>query len=81
MSRGGGWWGKKYQWEKLKMAVVREKFSDGTKKSETSTDAETVFLAWRGARRSHTGQRKAAGQQRQLLERLGFGEETGHGRV
>lgn len=63
MSQGAGWWGKKYQWKKLKMAVVREKFSDDTKKSKTSSDAEAVLLAWGGAR-SRTGQREAAGQQK-----------------
>ena len=60
-----------------------QKFSDDTKKSKTSTDASTevVFLNGGDVRRSRTWQRKAAGQQRHLLERLGFGEGMGRGRA
>lgn len=81
MSRGGGGGGRNISGKTSKMTVFREKFSDDTRKSKTSTDAEAVVVAWGGARKSRTGQRKAAGHQKRLLERLGFGEGTGHGRV
>lgn len=77
MSRGGGGGGRNISGKKSKITVLREKFSDESKKSKTSTDAEAVFLAWGGARKSRTEQRKAAGHQSNCLN----GWDSGKGRV
>lgn len=58
-------------------------YGEDTKKIKTSKAAslEVAFPSWSQVRRSCPRQGKAAGQQRHLPERRGFGEGISHGRT